>query len=224
MFRETLLVLSLVSLTSGAVVVDRVAIIVGRRVVKSSDIDRDLRCSQFMNGEPLNVSPAAKQEVAERLITQELIRQEIMNGGYSQASEPDVNAFLLQTKKDRFKASETQFREALHRYALTDEQLRRYLRWQLTVLRFIDQRFRPGVLVTDEDVRTYYEEHRADLEKAYPQEKSFEALDPKIREIIAGERVNQALEEWLEQTRRRAFIERREAAFRDGDSSQGAAK
>lgn len=224
MFRTAMFVLNLVSLTSGAVVVDRVAIIVGRRVVKSSDIDRDLRCSQFMNGEPLNVSPVAKQEVAERLITQELIRQEIMNGGYSQASEPDVNAFLLQTKKDRFKGSETQFRAALTRYALTEDQLRRYLRWQLTVLRFIDQRFRPGVLVTDEDVRTYYEERRAELEKAYPQEKTFEALEHKIREILVGERVNQSLEEWLEQTRRRAFIERREPAFRDGDSTQGAAK
>ena len=54
--------------------------------------------------------------------------------------------------------------------ACTEDQLRRYLQWQLTVLRFIDQRFRPGVLVTEEEVRAYYDEHRAELQKANPRE------------------------------------------------------
>ena len=128
MFREALLVLSLVSLTSGAVVVDRVAIIVGRRVVKSSDIDRDLRCSQFMNGEPLNVSPAAKQEVAERLITQELIRQEIMNGDWSKPSDAAIQAFVAKIQKDRFGGSESAMTSALASYGLTSEQFRKYVR------------------------------------------------------------------------------------------------
>jgi len=151
MLRRSLFFVTCVQLLTGAIILDRVAIVVGRRAVKASDLDRDLRCSQFMNGEPLNLTADAKRKVADRLITQELIRQEIMNGGRSEASEQDVNAFLQQTKTDRFKGSDSQFRSALARYGLTEEQLRHYLRWQLTVLRFIDQRFRPGVLVTEED-------------------------------------------------------------------------
>ncbi|HYI93856.1 MAG TPA: hypothetical protein VEX68_09955 [Bryobacteraceae bacterium] len=204
MLFRTLIFVNLTWLLSATVVLDRVAIIVGRRVVKTSDIERDLRASQFVNGEPVNVSMEAKRKVADRLIVQELVRQETMNGGYSQPNERDVDALLQPQHRDA---------AALTRYSLTAEQLRRYLLWQLTVLRFIDERFRPGVLVTDEDVRDYYEKHRRELEKAYPKSNSLEALTPKIREIISGELVNQRFEEWIEETKRRTRIEYRDAAF-----------
>ena len=60
---------------------------------------------------------------------------------------------------------------------------------------------------------TYYDAHSAELRKANPQNSSLEALDPKIRDILSGERVNQNFEEWLEQIKRRIRIEYREAAF-----------
>jgi peptidyl-prolyl cis-trans isomerase SurA len=215
MLRGILIAMNIGFLLSGAVVIDRVAVIVGKRVIKTSDIDLNVRVSQFMNGEPLNLSEAEKRKVADRLVVQELIWQEMMSGGYSQPTDQDVNAYLQQLVRDRFKGSEAQLRSALTKYGLTENQLRKYLLWQLTVLRFIDQRFRPGVLVTDEDVRAYYEQHRAELQKAYPQNNSIEALDANIREIIVGERVNQAFEEWLQQTRGRTRIEFRDVAFRE---------
>ena len=223
MFWRTVLCVHLAMLAYGAVVLDRVAIIVGRRVVKASDLDRDLRASQFVNGEPLNLSPEAKRKITERMIDQELIRQEIMGGGYSKPTEQEAAAFLQQLKRDRARGSDAQFSAALARYGLTEEQLRQYLWWQLTVLRFIEERFRPGVLVTDEDVKTYYAQNRAQLEKAYPSSSSFEALDPKIREILVGERVNKVFNEWLDQVRRNTRIQTRDAAFA-AESSTGASK
>jgi hypothetical protein len=94
----------------------------------------------------------------------------------------------------------------------------------LTVLRFIDERFRPSVLVTDEDVRDYYEKHRAELQKAYPKSNTMEALTPKIQEIISGELVNQRFEEWIEETKRRTRIEFRDAAFGGAEPSREVAK
>ena len=215
MLLRAFIFVSLTWLLSGTVVLDRVAIIVGKRVVKNSDIERDLRASQFLNGEAVNVSIEAKRKVADRLIVQELVRQEIMNGGYSQPSERDVDALLQQKQRDA---------AALARYGLTADQLRRYLLWQLTVLRFIDERFRPGVLVTDEDVRDYYEKHRAELQKAYPKSNTVEALTPKIQEIISGELVNQRFEDWIEETKRRTRIEFRDAAFGGAEPSREVAK
>jgi hypothetical protein len=216
MLRGILIAMNLGFVLTGAVVIDRVAVIVGKRVVKTSDVDLNVRVSQFLNGEPLNLSEVEKRKVADRLVDQQIIWQEMMNGGYSQPTDQDVNAYLQQLQRDRFKGSEAQLRSALTRYGLTVDKLRKYFLWQLTVLRFIDQRFRPGVLVTDEDVRAYHEQHREELQKAYPQNNSVEALDARIREIIAGERVNQALDEWLQQTRARTRIEFRDAAFREG--------
>ena len=218
MLQRIFIVLNLAYLLSAAVVMDRVAVIVGRRVVKSSDIDRDLKVSQFLNRQPADVTAEARRKAAERLIDQELIRQEMMNGGYRPPSEGDVNAFLEQLKRDRFNGSDAQFRSALARSGLSEDQLRQHLLWQLAVLRFIDQRFRPGVLVTDEDVRAYYDEHRSELQKAYPQSSSLEALDSNIRDIIAGERVNRNFEEWVGEVRRGTRIEYREPALREGVS------
>jgi len=194
-------------------VVDRVAVIVGKRVVKSSDIEWDLRVGQFLNNQPLDLSGASRRKAAERLIDQELMRQEILNGAYAQPAEADVNAYLQSLIRDRFKGSPTQFRASLSRYGLSEEKLRRRLQWQLTVLGFIDQRFRPGVLITDEDVNQYYQQHRAELLKASPANSSLEALEPKIRETLTGERINQMFEEWLRETRKNTRVEYREAAF-----------
>ncbi len=197
---------------------DRIAVVVGMRVVKSSDVERDLRVSEFMNREPLNLGADVKRKVAERLIDQELIRQEMMNGGYSNPADQDANEILQQLLRDRFQRSDAQLRAALARYELSEEQLRRYLAWQLAVLRFIDQRFRPGVLVTDEDVQAYYQQHKQELQKAYLQNSSIEALDSKLRETIVGERINLSFEQWLKQSRTQTRIEFREAAFQEGRS------
>jgi parvulin-like peptidyl-prolyl isomerase len=197
----------------GAVIVDRMAVIVGNQVIKSSDIDRDLRLTEFLNREPPNFSPDAKRKAAERLIDQAIIRQQIATGGYRRPSDSEAEALLKQLRQDRFGGSEEQLRSALTGRGLTEEQLRAQLLWQLTVLRFIDQRFRPGVLVSDEEVRAYYDEHLAELKREYPRNNTFEELAPKIRASLEGERINQNFAQWLDQTRKRTRIEYREVAF-----------
>ena len=216
LYRFTWTLAFMTSLLSGAAVIDRIAVIVGNRAIKTSDIDRELRVSSFLNRQPLNEGPDARRKVAERLIDQELVRQDLLNGQYSQPTEKDAGDFLQQFRRDRFGGSEVRLRAELERYGLTEEQLRRYLLWQLTVLRFIDQRFRNGVVVTDEEVAAYYRQHRSELQTAYPQNNGLEALAPKIRESITGERINQAFEEWLAETRRGVRIEYRQQAFPGG--------
>jgi peptidyl-prolyl cis-trans isomerase SurA len=197
----------------GALIVDRIAVIVGNQVIKTSDIDRDVRLTAFLNREKPNFSPDAKRKSAERLIDQTIIRQQIATGGYRRPSDTEADALLKQLRQDRFGGSEQQLRAALNSYGITEDQLRAHLLWQLTVIRFIDQRFRPGVLVTDEEVRAYYDQHLAELKREYPQNNSFEELAPKIRASLEGERINQSFAQWLDQARKRARIEYREAAF-----------
>ena len=218
MFCRTLTLATLTALLGQSVVVDRVAVIVGNHAVKSSDIDRDLRVSSFLNRQPLDETPASRRKAAERLIDQELVRQDILNGQYAVPADQDVDSFLQQLKRERFNGSDTQFRSELKRYGLTEDELKRQLLWQLTVLRFIDQRFRPAVLVTDEDATAYYNEHRAELQKTYPRDSSLNALAPKIRETITGERINQAFEEWVAESRKGVRIDYRQQAF--GGTSQ----
>lgn len=199
---------------SGAVVVDRMAVVVGKHVVKVSDIERDLRVTAFLNREPLALDPGARKKSAERLIDQEIMRQEIATGRYKRATDDDALALLKQIRQERFGGVEARLQSALVQYGLSQEQLREQLLWQLTVLRFIDQRFRPGVLVDDDEVRVYYDQHLPELRKQYPRDNRFEVLAPKIRSSLEGERMDKALEAWIAQARTRNRIDYREEAFR----------
>jgi hypothetical protein len=185
-----------------AVVIDRIAVVVGNHAVKLSDIERDLRVTEFLNREPLNLSPDARRKAAERQIDQQIIRQEIATGGYQRASDTEAQTMLRQLERDRFGGSAARLKQALQQYGLTEDELRQQLVWQLTVLRFIDQRFRPGVLVTDDEIQAYKKQH--------PQ-----MADEQIRETLEGERINQEFETWLDGARKRMTrIEYRDEAFK----------
>jgi hypothetical protein len=211
--RTAILLLTCTAAWGSAVVIDRIAVVVGKSVIKSSDIERDLRLTEFLNREPLSLSLQARRQAAERLIDQQIIRTEIAAGGYSRATDADAEAMLVRLQRDRFGAAESRMRAELERYGLTKDQLRQELLWQLTVLRFIQQRFQPGVVVADQDVRTYYDQHLADLKRENPGNSSFAALEPKIHDLLAGQGVNHDFEDWLSRARQRTHIDYHQAAF-----------
>jgi hypothetical protein len=114
---------------------------------------------------------------------------------------------LQDTEKDRASSPEM-FSRLLSRYGLSVEQLRAYLYWQLTVLRFIDQRFRPAVLVTDDDIQNYYREHSAEFTKREnDQPKSLDEARGEIRETITNERINRQFDAWIRARRRSTTIQ-----------------
>lgn len=211
--RKLLFMLMVASASRAVVVLDRMAVIVGKHVIKASDIDWDLRVTDFLNRQPLNSNPAGKRQSAERLIDQEIIRQEIVTGNYKRPPDSEAAALVNNLRRDRFEGSDVKMREELQRYGITEGQLRAQLLWQLTVLRFIDERFRPAVIVTDEEVQTFYNQHLAELHRQYPGDVSFEALEPKIRSLLEGQRINENFEQWLAEARKRDRIEYRQEAF-----------
>jgi peptidyl-prolyl cis-trans isomerase SurA len=210
---SVLLILGLSMLLSGAVILDRIAVIAGTHVIKTSDIERDIRLTDFLNRAPLDLKTSAKREAAERLITQEIIRDEIVSGGYRRPPEAEAVDLEAQLRRDRFGGSEPRLVEGLQHYGLTRAELRGQLLWQITVLQFIDERFRGGVVVTVDEVRDFYDGHYAELRQQYPKDDSFEALEPKIQTMLEGQRINQSFNEWLDQARKNYAVEFKQAAF-----------
>jgi peptidyl-prolyl cis-trans isomerase SurA len=206
--------LSLVAASSNPVVINRMAVIVGKHVVKSNDIDLDVRVTEFLNKEQLNLGPEERRRSAERLIDQELIRQELITGGFRRPADDEAKALETQFVRDRYEGSDVRLRDVLKRYDLTEEDLRAKLLWQLTVLRFIDQRFRNGVLVSDDEVRAYYDQHFDELRRQNAKNTSFEAAQEEIRNSLEGERIDQNFNTWLGQARKRTRIQYLEDAFK----------
>lgn len=201
------------SVHARAEIVDRVSVVVGTRVIKQSDIDRDIRVVCFLNQTAPDFSARSRKQAASRLIDQLLIRQDIQSNGAAPAALGGMEQLLMQIKKDRF-TNETQYREALKRYGLSDEDLRSALLWQLTVLRFIDQRFGSAKAVSEQEIEQYFDSHRPELTKSHPAARSGTDIRPEIEAEISGERANQQFEAWIDQTRKDARIEYREESLR----------
>lgn len=181
------------------VVIDRIAVVVGRTPILDSEISRDIRVTAFLNEEVPDFSLAARRKAASRLIDQELIRQQIRLGGYPMVS-PSETGQLLAGLNQRF-GGESRFRRTLLQYRIDTAELRERLSWQLTVLRFIDTTFRPQVTVSDPEIQNYYDAHRTNL-GAEP----LGAVRTTIVDTITGERANRLFEQWLEQSRKAAHI------------------
>ena len=207
------LIMAASAFVHAGVVIDRIAVIVGNSIIKDSDIERDIRVTDFLNRDPLQFSDATRKQAANRLIDQALIRREIQVAQYPYASDQNVNAFLEQIRKQRFK-NDADYQQSLRDYGITEAQLKRALKWQLTVLRFINTRFRPGVLITDEDVTQYFKAHTAELASKNGKPLTLEEARPTIERQLTGERVNQQFEQWLDETRKAANVQYHEASLK----------
>jgi hypothetical protein len=136
--------LLLASFATDGVLIDQIAIVVDQSIIKDSDIERDVRVTEFLNNEPLNLDLPERKKAASKLIDQTFIRDEIRAGDYISATVKQANDQLDSLIKTRY-PSRTAFQHALKKYGLEEADLREQFRWQLTVLQFIDVRFTPAV-------------------------------------------------------------------------------
>jgi parvulin-like peptidyl-prolyl isomerase len=212
--RFTAAMLVLAAALHAAVVIDRVAVVVNKQAIKLSDIRHELRLTEFLNQQPLNLGSSSEKSAADHLIDQAVIRDEIALEGYGRATDADAQALLNEIRQKRFGGSTARLQQALERYGLTERELLDHLRWQMTVLDFIDERFRPAVLITDQQVQAYYESHLPELQKRHPRDYSFKTLEPAIRKQLEEEQINKQFDTWLQETRKAAQIRFLDGAFK----------
>jgi len=198
-------------------IIDRIAVTVDTSVITMSEIVLQLRITAMLEDKPLKLDEEAIREAADRLIEQTLVRREIAIADYP-APSPDVADKALQDLKQQRYGSDAIYRAALQKYGVTEAALKSQLLWQLTLLRFVEVRFRPSVQIPTEEVRAYYRE------KFTPdwQQRSNQPVPtlPRVREQIEStlteERIATAMDRWLNLTRSQLPIVYREEALKKG--------
>ena len=195
-----------------AEIIDRIAVSVGNQVITQDQIGEEIRVTAFLNHEKPDMSPVQKRRAAERLVEQTLIRREIDLSKYPLPPMSDAEQ-SLEKMQAQF-GSDTAFEEAVQKGGIKEKDLLSHLWWQLAVLRFIDYRFRPGVQVKDADVEAYY----VALVEKWKQQgvdpiPSLDDSRAKIEEILEQQRIDQALDRWLGDTRTQVEIRYHSGAF-----------
>lgn len=199
--------LLIASVTLMAEVIDRIAITVDRLVITESDLRRQISLASFLNREAADFSTKSRRAMGERLIEQALIRTEMKLTHYPQTESYEADAPLEGVRKEY--PSEAEYLAALRRYNLDERDLREYLLWQLTLVRFTNSRFRIGVQVAPAEVEEYYAKNLAGKSKL-----TLAQATPQIEEALIGERLNKSLYTWLDEVRTRTRVETREASFK----------
>ncbi len=201
---------------AGAEILDRVAVAAGPQAVTLSGILRHLRFRAIVSGAPVEDTEQNRRQAAEQLLDLLIVRRELDLSRYSPPTmaEADqaIESFLMEMKWSR-----EQLLEALQRAGFSEEEFRREMQARLTVTRFIDYRFAPGVQVSDEEVQAYYEsELLPALRQTSPGGAVAElgAVRAMIERILATRKVNAAMEEWLRQMRQSLRIRYFDEAFR----------
>jgi hypothetical protein len=196
-----------------AEIVDRIAVSVGSRVITETDLEREIRITALLNNAKPDFSAANERQTAERMVDQTLVRTELEASRYPPPSAADTEA-ALDEEKARY-GSDAEYRRALAQHGVREDELKARLTWQLMLVRFIDVRFRPGIQISSEEIRKYFDDHMlAGLTEAHPgQTPSFDDQRAGIEKTLTGKAADQQVEQWLKEARRRTHIEYHEEVF-----------
>lgn len=182
---------------------DRIAVTVGTQVIAESAVLRDLRVGAFLDRAPLDMSPAAKRQAAQRLVDQVLILREAEQSRLSLPTEKSAAELLERVKADY--GSPADFAAALKQYGIEEQDVTEQLLAGLIGISFTDLRFRPAVQVSEEDLRAYH--------TRLNDGSTFEAERDEIEEILTRQRTSDALDQWLGTARATARVQFREQVF-----------
>jgi SurA N-terminal domain len=194
----------------GGEVIDGVVVTVNHRPIFRSDWDEAVRYELFMQRKPVTqVTEADRVTALQRLIDRQLLKAQMSDAHALKPSEDDLQndvaklrAQVPDGKDDR------SWRALLARYGLNEELLKEHLRAEIEVMNFVEVRLRPNVHIQPEEVEAYYKnELLPDLEKAGGGKVvSYEDVEPRIRELLTQQHMDELLDAWLHNLRQQAQI------------------
>lgn len=210
--------LSLLLLATGllrAEVVDRLAAIVGTKIITTNDVSRQVRLTAFLNGAEPDYSVENRRKTAQMLVEQALIRREMTTTGLGGDLETNIDPQLLGLVQQRY-PGDAVYKAALARYELTDADVKTQLLWQTQLVQFVDMRFRSPVAPVESELRDYYETTFVPEWSSRNQGKppAFEDVREEVEAQFGSERANNALDRWLGQTRTQTRIRLMPEAFK----------
>jgi hypothetical protein len=194
--------------------IDRIAVSVGNRVITASDLDRQIRVAAFLSGTEADFSGKGKRGIADRLVEQRLIQNEIETTHYVTSNPSEIEGALREFIAKYFK-DDGAYQAALVKAAISDRDVRDELLKERTVNAFIDVRFHPAVQVTEEQIQEYFEKTVAPAARASAagEPVALEQFHDQIERTLTGQQVDAEVERWMREARRRAAIVYHDEAF-----------
>lgn len=207
--------------TRAANVLDRIVATVNGHIILQSDWEDEINYEALANGRSLSTLTMADRKAAlDRLIDQELLREQIRNANLEHANAGDVGKRVWEIRERRADGrSEEAWRALLMRYSLTEAAVESRIQTALDLMRLVDARLRPTVNVDAKSIESYYhQELLPQLRQSGGQDVPLIEVTPKIKELLTQVKMNQLLAQWLQSLRAESEIHN--GAFDAGGQAQ----
>ncbi len=171
--KKLLFIAVLLASPISARILDRLAITIGYQAITELDIDEELRVTALLNHQPIGRDLESRRAAADRLVQQFLIKREMEISHYPAPEAAEIDAYADEVQKEL--GGPASLSGALRKYDLDTPTLKKHLLLQLTIMRFVDFRFKPVKSVgdaqssqrTDEALSAWLESARKRLNIVY---------------------------------------------------------
>ncbi len=191
-------------------VIDGVIATVNRKPVLQSDWDDAVRFEALMQQKPLrNVTEADRADALRRLIDRRLLEIQMADPNYLAPSREEVRDNLAKLR-DQIPAARTEqgWEKLIAAYGFSQREIEQNVRHEMQMMNFIEVRLRPAVHVQSEEVEAYYRDQvLPDMEKAGIKVVTLQEVEPKIRELLVQQHMDELLDAWLHNLRQQTQIQ-----------------
>lgn len=190
---------------------DRMVAVVNTDIILESDIDAEQRFEAF---QPLRAeAPESRDKLIERLIDRALIVQQMKQQPQPPIPDAQVDAQLAMVRKDLPECStyhcetDAGWAKFVSDHGFTIDEVRSRWRTRMEVLRFIEERFRMGIRISQTEIDNYYKNK---LTPAYAKNHATPpaqvTINDRIQEILLQQQVTGLLDDWLKSLRAQGSV------------------
>jgi len=190
-------------------VIDGVVATVNRQPLFQSDWAEAICFEAFMQQKPIaQVTQADRVKALQRLIDRQLLEGQMGAETFLLPSQDDVDKDVAKLRAQVPNGSDDRiWQKSLASYGLTQDVLRDHLRTEVRVMNFVEVRLRPNVHVQPEEIEAYYKNQLLpDLQKTGSAMIALDEAEPRIRELLVQQRMDELLDAWLHNLRQQAEI------------------
>jgi parvulin-like peptidyl-prolyl isomerase len=187
---------------------DKVVAVVNDDLILESDVDEERR---FESIQPYRSSTGdgSRERMVRRLIDRTLIMQQAeMEPDETAVSDKELDAQLARLRKDipeckQYRCDTDEgWKKYVEDHGFAVQEFRERWRERMELLKFIEVRFRNGIQISDEEIKTYYEKTMLpEYAKRHVTPPKLETISPRIEEVLLQQRVGNLLRDWLKSLR-----------------------
>ena len=201
--------------------VDRIVVVVNKRIILASEWDQAVRFEALADHKDLKTITAVDcAHTLDRLIDQELLEQQIANTTYQPASAEELAKAVASVRQQVLpQGSDDDWHALLAHYGLSDDDVEERVRVVLDIERFINLRFRPNIHIDPRTIEAYYRNTLVPrIEAEHGQMVSLKDASQGIEDELVQERINEGVSAYLKTLRSQSHIQRMTTPAAEGQA------